>query len=333
MQVVHPNLCPLYHLSQVGSLLIFFMEYEPNGTLADHIKLSPLSEHEAHRLFVQLFDVVRYCHVYHFLVHHDIKAENVLLDENMNVRLIDFGLSDTVYMKTLRSSAGTPGHLPPEVLAGGEHDERCDVWALGVCLFRMMTGRLPFPPHMTSAGELVEAARQLVFPGNFSPRLRDILQRMLTPVAPHRPTLVQLAAHPWLVPLPMIAQNIAPRPIAFYRVEKFSDFLKFRRATVEIDPAIVARAPAIIEFSEESLAKFLRQGKINPATAVYFVLVNPRYDRPMLQSKLPAFDGQVKMARSASQKSEMARKRILMTPSFKGRNVPLLTLSMGRNRP
>jgi serine/threonine protein kinase len=285
MQVSHPHLCPLYHLSQIDSLLIFFMEYEPHGTLSDYIRRfdAGLPEAEAHRLFLQLFAAIRHCHAIHFLAHRDLKPENVLLDAHMNARLIDFGLSDTFYCNTMRSLVGTAGHVAPEVIAGRDYDERCDVWSLGVCLFRMATGRSPFTMQRANSRELVREAEQLVIPA--SRPLADIIHRMLTPVPANRPNLLQLQSHPWLSPLAPIVGNITPRPIVFYRVGKFCDILKFHRGAIVPDSEILQRCLRFVDCDEPTLRKRLQEGRICPATAVYFIMMSPLTERP--RSRLP----------------------------------------------
>jgi serine/threonine protein kinase len=223
--------------------------------------------------------------VIHFLAHRDLKPENVLLDANMNARLIDFGLSDTFYCNTMRSLVGTAGHVAPEVIAGNDYDDRCDVWSLGVCLFRMSTGRAPFTLQRGNSRELVKEAEQLVIPANLSRSLADILRRMLAPVPANRPNLLQLQCHPWLSPLAPMGGNIVPRPIVFYRVARFSDIRKFHRAPIVPDPAIVQRCLRFVDCDEATLRRQLDEGRLCPPTAVYFIMMNPLHERP--RSKLP----------------------------------------------
>jgi serine/threonine protein kinase len=287
MQVRHVHLCPLYHLSQVDSLLLFFMEYEPHGTLSEYIRRfdAGLPESEARRLFTQVFAALRHCHVIHFLAHRDLKPENILLDAHMDARLIDFGLSDTFYCHTMRSVVGTAGHVAPEVIAGNDYDDRCDVWSLGVCLFRMATGRPPFTLQRVNPREIVKEAEQLVIPEILSRPLADILRRMLEPLPANRPTLTQLQCHPWLESLQPIAANVAPRPIVFYKVARFRDILRFHRAPTALDPEVIQRCLKFCQCDEPTLRKKLEEGRLCSVVAAYFIMQNPLTERP--RSKLP----------------------------------------------
>jgi serine/threonine protein kinase len=136
--------------------------------------------------------------VYHFLVHRDLKLENILIDAHGCVKLSDFGLAGTYYENVMRTFAGTPGYQAPEVLAGGGYDEKCDIWSLGVCLYAMVAGTLPFPRRSGGFKFLIDQAIGLPFPRSFSPPLTDIVRRMLAPRPNERPTMMQLQAHPWL---------------------------------------------------------------------------------------------------------------------------------------
>lgn len=281
MQVIHPNICTLYRLSIVNKLLIFFMEYGVNGTLLQYVnKTNGLQELEARRIFIQLFGLIRHIQLYHFLVHRDLKLENILLDANNNVKLVDFGFAGTFYNNTLRSFVGTPGYTPPEIIAGHEYSEKCDVWSLGVCLFTMMVGRLPFSAQSHDYSALVKEAQQLEMPLMFSKDLQNLLSQMLKPYVDDRPSLIQLQNHPWLRGLPHIPVTIAPKPIIFYRVNNMNDVIKFKRKVDHPDARCVEAACDILQIEKEALIKDLQVGKINNETATYFFMLYPLKTKP-----------------------------------------------------
>jgi hypothetical protein len=281
MQVQHRHICNLYRLSVVDEELVLFMEFAVGGTLLKHVNgCGGLKEPEAQRLFGQLFSAVRHLHACHFLVHRDLKMENVLLDARDNVKLTDFGLSSTCYGNVMRTFVGTGGYQAPEILAGGEYDEKCDVWSLGVCLFAMIECRLPFSTQSHSARMLIDDAERLTFPATFSPLLVDLLRRMFAIHPKDRPSLLQLQTHPWLrSQVQPLAANVAPQPIVFYRVPGARGILKFKRRPVKPDSACVEKCR---EFGVDpaTLGEQLTAGLTTPETTIYFCCLYPLTERP-----------------------------------------------------
>jgi serine/threonine protein kinase len=285
-------MCNLIHLARVDSSLIYFIDYLPNGTLRQYLNQFPqgLSEDEAQRLFGQIYSALLHCHMTHFLVHRDIKLENILLDANLNAKVIDFGLSDTFYCNTLRGQMGTPGYSPPEVVAGGAYDEKCDVWSLGVTLYRMVAGGSPFHSKTMKFRELIDACARLHLPHRFSADLKDLLRKMLDGNPRTRPSLIDLQNHPFLTAQRPNnrPERVLPKPIVFYIVNRYEDISKFRRIPITPQPAVLEACLKHITEDGNKLVKFLEDGKFNAATATYFALVNPLYERPQASCPRPA---------------------------------------------
>jgi serine/threonine protein kinase len=287
MQVSHPNIGSLFRLSILGHLLFFFMEYSEHGTLLQYVnKSAGLPEPEVNRLFAQIFSAVRHVHVQHFLAHRDLKLENILLDAQNNVKLIDFGLAGTFYRNVLKSFAGTNGYTAPEVLAGNEYNEACDIWSLGICLHVMLTGYLPFRTESREYQAVVEQALKFKTPGFLSPSVTDLLRRMLQPRPDRRITTGEMQSHPWLKPVVPLVGNIAPRPIVFYKVKGFKDILKFKRNPIkDPNPEFVRQAAELNQTDEEKVAAALQSGSINELTTTYFMLPNPITEHPLPAAK------------------------------------------------
>ena len=289
MQTQHENLSTFFRFSFKEPLLIFFMEYSPNGTLLQYVNRSKgLEENEARRLFLQLFNVMRYLHSVHFLVHRDLKLENILLDKNNNVKLIDFGLAGTYYNNMCRTFVGTPGYQAPEILAGGEYGEKCDVWSLGVLLYSMLTASLPFSTKLISMRHLLQASEEFQPPPAVSPHCANLIKLMLQGRADKRPSLHQLQSHPWLRGLPPVNLRVASKPISFYNVEDPEDIPKFRRNPCKVDMKIVEKCESEYNIDKELLLTQLGKGEVTNETTIYFILTNPLTEQPVTAPPAPA---------------------------------------------
>ena len=124
------------------------MEYVGTTSLQSYLKSKTsrkLEELEAKRVFRQLCQGINYCHNKN-IVHRDIKLENILLDDESNVKVIDFGFSICIPPeKSLTIFCGTPSYMSPEIVSKLQY-KGCpsDVWALGVVLYALLCGRFPF---------------------------------------------------------------------------------------------------------------------------------------------------------------------------------------------
>ena len=326
MQVSHPNIAKLFRLSKYGDYLIFFMEYAANGTLYNYVMSKRgLSEEECYRIFCQLFSVVYFIQSMHFLVHRDIKLENILLDAQNNVKVIDFGLSDTYYRNVLRNAVGTPGYTAPEILTGNEYNEKCDVWSLGVTLYAALTSQMPFSVQHKDARKLYNEACNLPKLSGISPELQDLLSQMLQPRAQNRPTIFQIISHPWLKKGVKPLRNIATRTIVFYDVPNFNDVLKFKRRPEKPDPAILQKCVSL-GFTSQQVQEGLERGDIDNVTTTYFLLSRPCLEKPEpVQTKLPRLTSQ------QNKKQVKKRKCSLPTYNTQFRNIGMKRPVLGKS--
>lgn len=122
------------------------MEYCSGGDLFDYIvENGHIEEHEAARIFLQILDGIEYMHS-RGISHRDLKPENILLDENRNIKIIDFGLSNEYRTgQMLTTMCGSPCYVSPEMIKRQPYEGiTADLWAAGVTLFAMLCGYLPF---------------------------------------------------------------------------------------------------------------------------------------------------------------------------------------------
>ena len=310
MQVDHPNVCNLYRLSLHNEQLVFFMEYATKGTLLSYVNSKGgLNEFEAQKLFIQIFAGLRHLHIFHFLVHRDLKLENILIDQNGNMKITDFGLSGTYYNNVMRTFVGTAGYQPPEIIAGSEYDEKCDVWSLGVCLFAMLTDCLPFSTQTNNVRALIKEATEKKYPANFSPALVDLFKKMFEVRPSARPTLIQLQTHPWLRGLQQLGMNVAPQPIIFYNVTNMSQISRFKRRSFKPEQAALDRCVKEKGIDAEALKQNLLKGITDSDTTTYFCYRLYLPDKPPLPAppkpKVPIIPGTRKKANTMAMTTEI----------------------------
>jgi len=150
----HPNICTIYEVGESNGTTYIAMEYLRGRTLSSIAQGGQLTAEDAHRYAFQIADALAYAHA-HGIVHRDLKSANILVSREGYVKVLDFGLAkkaaDATADETLSASLTTDGsivgtiqYMAPETLRGAEADARVDVWALGVILYEMSTGKLPF---------------------------------------------------------------------------------------------------------------------------------------------------------------------------------------------
>ena len=197
----HPHVIKLYEVLETPTDIFLVMEHIPSGELFDYIvERGRLSEGEARRFVQQLASAMECCHR-HRVVHRDLKPENLLLDADMNVKVADFGLSNVMRDgHFLKTSCGSPNYAAPEVISGQLYaGPEVDVWSLGVILYALLCGSLPFDDENIPALFKKIKAGEYTFPNHLSPIVRDLIGRMLVVDPLQRATLSEVQQHPWFV--------------------------------------------------------------------------------------------------------------------------------------
>ncbi|MBY0144526.1 Stk1 family PASTA domain-containing Ser/Thr kinase [Neobacillus niacini] len=145
--LAHPNIVNIYDVGEENDLYYIVMEYVEGQTLKQYIQLnSPLQVEETLEIMKQLTSAISHAHQNH-IVHRDIKPQNILVDRFGNVKITDFGiamaLSATSITQT-NSVLGSVHYLSPEQARGGMANKKSDIYSLGIVMFELLTGRLPF---------------------------------------------------------------------------------------------------------------------------------------------------------------------------------------------
>lgn len=218
----HPNITKLVDVFESESLFYLVQELHGNGLdLFEMIdRYQGFNEPTARLIFKQIIDAVAYCHSLN-ICHRDIKDENIIVDENMVVKLIDFGSSCIIGNdKEFNVFCGTLEYAAPEILLGYPYKgPEVEVWALGVTLYTMLCGEHPFfdpdeilsgfldPPCDMTNGEISSLRHffpclSTSFPFFFALECFDLLVWMLHIEVDQRATITDILSHPWVTGIP-----------------------------------------------------------------------------------------------------------------------------------
>ncbi|HEC23072.1 MAG TPA: hypothetical protein ENI95_09155 [Chloroflexi bacterium] len=173
----HPRILPVYDFGEQDGLPYIVMAYMSSGTLADLIKATPggLSLGETARLIGQIAEGLDFAHE-KGIIHRDLKPSNILLDEKTNAYLSDFGIAkvtEATAQLTGSGIVGTPAYMAPEMAGMGGVTPLVDVYALGVVLFQMLTGKYPYEADTPMGILMAHVAHPIPDPREIRPDLPD----------------------------------------------------------------------------------------------------------------------------------------------------------------
>jgi hypothetical protein len=178
----HPHILPVFDFGQADGYTYIVMPFLQSGDLTDLLRGSALSLAQLRRIISQVGDALDYAHA-HGLIHRDVKPSNVLLDERGNCLLTDFGIA-----KILESGSkltvtggiiGTPAYMSPEQGLGEKVDGRSDIYALGIMLYEMATGRVPYQAETPMAIMIKHLNDPLPPPRRLNPALPEAVERVI----------------------------------------------------------------------------------------------------------------------------------------------------------
>ena len=195
----HPNIIQLYEIIEDETNLYLVMEYFHGGELFDYIVSEQrIKETEACKFFQQIIDGVEYIHKLN-IVHRDLKPENLLLDEKMNIKIVDFGLSNLYSSnQLLKTACGSPCYAAPEMILGEKYRGlQVDIWSSGVILFALICGYLPFDDNDTQNLYKKIMKGEFSIPSFLSNSATDLVKRILNTDPDKRYTIEQIKSHPW----------------------------------------------------------------------------------------------------------------------------------------
>lgn len=196
----HPNIVRLYEVIETERTVYLVMEYASGGEVFDFLVAhGKMKEKEARAKFRQIVSAVQYCHQKRVL-HRDLKAENLLMDADFNIKIADFGFANEFCPGTkLDTFCGSPPYAAPELFQGKKYDgPEVDVWSLGVILYTLVSGSLPFD------GQNLKELRERVLRGKYripfymSTDCENLLKKLLILNPNKRSSLENIMNDPWI---------------------------------------------------------------------------------------------------------------------------------------
>uniref|UniRef100_A0A8C7Y2S6 non-specific serine/threonine protein kinase n=1 Tax=Oryzias sinensis TaxID=183150 RepID=A0A8C7Y2S6_9TELE len=253
----HPNIVKLFEVIETDKTLYLVMEYASGGEVFDYlVSHGRMKEVEARAKFRQIVSAVHYCHMKN-IVHRDLKAENLLLDADANIKIADFGFSNEFTLgNKLDTFCGSPPYAAPELFQGKKYDgPEVDVWSLGVILYTLVSGSLPFD------GQNLKELRERVLRGKYrvpfymSTDCEGILRRFLVLNPAKRCTLEQVMKDKW-INTGYEGDDLKPH------IEPVEDYSDAARIEVMVG----------MGFTPEEIKDSLLNQKYNEVTATYLLL-------------------------------------------------------------
>ena len=181
-QLQHPHILPVFDYGEADGYPYIVMTFIPSGTLAELLHKQRLPLAQVRRIMTQIGDALSYAHT-RGMIHRDIKPSNVLIDERGNCLLTDFGLARMAEASTNLTTSGavmgTPAYMSPEQGAGSNIDHRSDIYSLGIVLYEMVTGRVPYTAETPVAVVFKHIQDPLPSVRKFNPNVPESVELIL----------------------------------------------------------------------------------------------------------------------------------------------------------
>ncbi|MBO1510457.1 Stk1 family PASTA domain-containing Ser/Thr kinase [Metabacillus bambusae] len=180
--LAHPNVVSIYDVGEEDGIYYIVMEYVEGQTLKQYIQqFAPVHPRKAVNIMVQIVSAIQHAHDNH-IIHRDIKPHNILIDHHGNVKVTDFGiamaLSSTTITQT-NSVLGSVHYLSPEQARGGLANNKSDIYSIGIVLFELLTGRLPFDGESAISIALKHLQSETPSPKRWNPDIPQSLENII----------------------------------------------------------------------------------------------------------------------------------------------------------
>merc|ERR1739847_163247 len=196
----HPHVLRMFGYFYDETRVYLILEFAPRGEMYKALQKQPegrFDDKKTAKFIYQLADALEYCHSKK-VIHRDIKPENLLLDVKGDLKIADFGWSVHAPSSRRATMCGTLDYLPPEMVAGDYHDEKVDLWSLGVLCYEFLCGKPPFETasHQATYQRIVNV--DLKFPPHVTLGAQDLMKRLLKKRPGDRLPLSEVMQHYWI---------------------------------------------------------------------------------------------------------------------------------------
>ncbi len=181
-KITHKNVCRMYDLNEESGIHYITMEYVPGEDLKTSIKrMGKIPEAKTLAIAKQVCDGLMEAHRIG-IIHRDLKPQNIMIDKEGHARIMDFGIARSIQVGGVTADGlaiGTPDYMSPEQVKGQEADERSDIYSLGVCLYEMLTGKVPFEDKTLYGVAMKHVTEIPRAPKEFDPHIAENLNEAI----------------------------------------------------------------------------------------------------------------------------------------------------------
>ena len=201
-RIHHPNVVKLFGHFEDNTYCYFIMEYIAGGNIYSYVPKNGIHTISTQQVASIIKDVISATyflhHMYPPIIHRDIKPENVLLGDNMRAKLTDFGWSNYMQGDFKRTTVcGTPIYLAPEMINNTGHDEKVDIWCIGVLLFELITGQQPWQGSDVQTVKYNISRLKINWPKQMDRNAADLISKILRYNPEERISLRNMLMHPF----------------------------------------------------------------------------------------------------------------------------------------
>ncbi|RKP19012.1 tetrapyrrole biosynthesis, 5-aminolevulinic acid synthase [Rozella allomycis CSF55] len=278
----HKYISQLFEVFTTETKIYLVMEYACNGEIFDYlVARKRLDENEGKRLFKQLAQAIEYCHSIN-IIHRDLKLENILLDENWNIKLIDFGfIKETDGKSLMDTHCGSLAYSAPEMIQGKKYTGfEVDIWSLGVILYTLCLGFLPFDDDNENILQQKILQGVVEFPSDISvsEELKNLITLILQTDSKARPSITDVLSHSWLQDEKKFSNNNAYDntvdsiiKVPFIDNNKIND-----EEECKLDEKLIDQIQELFGDDSFKLKDHFMENKVNSYTTLYYLLKKKR---------------------------------------------------------